>query len=80
MVRSKINSPGELEKVHEIVPDQSELDPSDLSIFEMNENDGTIIKLGDYKGLPSDDNYLNDRLGETNELFTNLQEIENGWR
>lgn len=80
MVKSKINNPEELKKVYEIVPDQSELAPNDLSIFEMDENEGTILKLDDYKGLPSDDNYLNDRLGETNELFTKLQEIENGWR
>ena len=38
---------------------------------------GSIIHLGNYKGLPEkDDNYLNNRMGQSNELFANLLETE----
>ena len=45
-------------------------------IYELSENDGTIKMLPDYKGLPSDENYLNSSLEDSNELFAQLQEIE----
>jgi hypothetical protein len=67
------------DKIKTIVPIESAIDPDDLVIYELNENNGTIIRLKDYKGLPSDDNYLNDSLGDSNEQFAQLQEIEKGW-
>lgn len=67
-------------KVGNIVPLNSLLDPDDLVIYELNEKNGTIVKLKDYKGLPSDENFLNDSLAETNQLFSELQEIEKGWQ
>jgi predicted ATPase len=63
-----------------IVPIESILKSDDLVIYELNETDGTILKLNDYKGLPSDDNYLNLRMAESNELFANLLEIEDKCR
>ena len=78
-VKSKITDENQLNKVAEIVPLQSALAPEDLVIYEMDETTGKIKKLEDYKGLPSDENYLNDSLANTNELFTKLQEIEKGW-
>lgn len=66
-------------EIDHIVPLSSVLNPDDLVIYEM-DNEGVIKRLEDYKGLPSDENYLNERLAETNELFANLQEIEKGWR
>jgi predicted ATPase len=66
--------------IGEIVPLQSLINPDDLVIYELNERDGSIFKLDDYKGIPSDENYLNDRLAESNELFAKLQEIEKGWQ
>jgi AAA15 family ATPase/GTPase len=62
-------------EVSEIVPLVSTLNSDDLIIYELDDK-GSIIKLGNYKGLPSDDNYLNDKLGETNDLIANLLEIE----
>lgn len=79
-VKSVITDENQLSKIAEIVPLQSTLAPDNLVIYELNEDEGSIEKLEDYKGLPSDENYLNDRLAETNELFTKLQEIEKGWR
>jgi predicted ATPase len=62
-------------EISEIVPLASTLDSDNLIIYELDDK-GRIIKLGNYKGLPSDDNYLNDRLAETNELIANLLDIE----
>ena len=45
---------------------------SDLVIYEMNEITGTITKLGNYEGIPSDQNYLNQSLVEGNRLFDAL--------
>jgi hypothetical protein len=47
-----------------------------LSIYELDEKDGSIKLLDNYKGLPSDENRLNHELGETNELFAQLLEIQ----
>ncbi len=62
-------------KLDKIVPLLSLVGPDDLIIYEL-DNNGNIIKLGDYKGLPSDENYLNEKLGTTNELFAHLLDIE----
>jgi hypothetical protein len=69
-----------LAKLAKIVPLQSTIKSDDLVIYELNEIDGTIKKLEDYNGLPSDENYLNNGLEDSNELFAQLQELEKGWR
>lgn len=74
------NTKGNENSIAKIVPLQSHINPEDLVVYELNDIDGTIIKLKDYKGLPSDENYLNEHLEITNELFAQLQEIEKGWR
>ncbi|HEV3412221.1 MAG TPA: hypothetical protein VG101_07075 [Puia sp.] len=79
-VKSEITDENQVNKLAEIVPLQSMLDPDNLVIYELNEIEGSVKRLNDYKGLPSDENYLNDRLAEINGLFTKLQEIEKGWR
>lgn len=80
MVKSSLTSEESMNKLSEIVPLKSTVKAEELVIYELNEKDGTIIKLADYKGLPSDENYLNDGLEDSNELFAQLQEIERGWR
>lgn len=80
MVKQNLISEASLIKLTEIVPVKSTLKGSDLAIYELNENDGSIKKLPDYKGLPSDENFLNSSLEYSNELFAQLQEIEKGWR
>ncbi len=67
------------DKIGKIVPVDSVINPDDLAIYELDEKDGSIKKLGEYKGIPSDENYLNDNLAATNELFAQLLEIEKGW-
>jgi predicted ATPase len=63
-------------KIQEIVPLTSTVKPEDLSIYELDEKDGAIKKLETYNGLPSDENELNESLGETNEQFAKLLEIQ----
>ena len=60
--------------LEQIVPLQSTVSPEDLVIYELDE--GKIKKLGDYKGIPSDKNFLNKWITETNYLFDDLLEIE----
>jgi len=70
----------ELVQANEIVPISAAIDSNNLVIYELNEIDGSIKKLPDYNGLPSDENKLNYVLEDSNELFAQLQEIEKGWR
>jgi predicted ATPase len=50
---------------------------SDVAIYELDEKTGTIKPLPKYNDLiPSDNNFLNNILADTNNLFARLQEIE----
>lgn len=80
MVKSKLNSEDAMKKLAEIVPLESTLSSEKLVIYELNEKEGSIKRLSEYNGLPSDDNFLNNGLEDSNELFAQLQEIEKGWR
>jgi len=62
-------------KLTSILPLSSVIKPDDLAIYELNDN-GEIVKLGDYNGLPSDNNYLNNNLSEGNNLFASILDIE----
>lgn len=62
--------------ISNIVPWDSILKATDLVIYELDEKDGVIKKLGNYNGIPSDGNYLNERMAEGNELFGKLLDIE----
>ncbi len=77
-VKQSLTDSAAIEKVAAIVPIASTVNPDDLIIYQLDEATGTINRLESYKGLPSDENYLNDSLGETNELFAQLLEIQQG--
>lgn len=62
-------------KLNEIVSPYSTVKSDDLAIYELDDY-GNIIQLGNYCGLPSDENYLNDGLGKTNDLFAELLKLE----
>ena len=62
-------------KLEKIVPEASCIAAEDSFIYELTEK-GDIRKLSTYDGLPSDENYLNISLAETNKLFGDLLEIE----
>lgn len=75
-LKDKVKTKKLKDKLHSIVPLESTIIPNDLVIYELNEENGTIKLLGNYKGLPSDENYLNNSLAEGNQLFDALLEIE----
>ena len=62
--------------ISEIVPWNSLLRADDLVIYEFDETNGSIIKLSNYNGIPSDENYLNEKMAEGNELFGKLLDIQ----
>jgi predicted ATPase len=64
-----------LERVDKIVPLKSVIAASDVVVYQLDDA-GNIMQLPDYEGIPSDANYLNASLGEGNELFGSLLEIE----
>lgn len=60
--------------LYSIVPAESIMNASDLAIYEL--RDGEARLLEDYGGIPSDSNYMNQQMAETNELFDQLLDIE----
>lgn len=72
----KCNSNQVIEQLDNVVPHDSHIDPKQLSIYELNEKTGTYSMLENYKGVPSDDNYLNNGLADSNEIYARLLDIE----
>lgn len=64
------------ENINSIVPLNSTLNSNELRIYELDEKYGCIKILKAYRGLPSDENQLNEKLGESNEFFAQLLEIQ----
>lgn len=77
-LKSRIKDESEKEKLNNIIPIKSTVNGDELAIYELNEIDGSIKKLETQNGLPSDENELNERLNESNELFAQLLEIQQG--
>lgn len=69
-----------LQRLNNVVPLDATVNPDELAIYEMDETTGTISRLKDYKGIPSDENELNEELLATNEDYAKLQEIQQGWQ
>jgi len=75
----KINSFGKTELLKElsaIVPLGALTANDDVSIYQLDETKGHISKLPSPHGIPSDDNFLNNMLGQGNDEFDALLEIE----
>ncbi|MDO7873708.1 AAA family ATPase [Hymenobacter sp. ASUV-10] len=64
-----------LKKLEAIVPKQAAVAATDVVVYELNEL-GQIAELPTYDGLPSDENDLNEALGEANARFSDMVEIE----
>ncbi len=62
-------------QLNAIVPESAQLKAENLVIYELNTK-GEIIRLPVYEGLPDDDNYLNNKLNETNDQFAEMLDIE----
>jgi predicted ATPase len=65
-----------LSRLNGIVPTTATIKQEDLVIYEMNDLNGSITKLGNFEGIPSDKNYLNQSLRRGNEMFDSLLAIE----
>ncbi|SDF61017.1 AAA family ATPase [Chitinophaga filiformis] len=68
-----------LDEIEKIVPRASIINSEQLSIYEM-DDEGNILELGKQNGLPSDENYLNEMLEQSNEQYSQLLRIENKCR
>ncbi len=71
----KVGDEGVADSIGRIVPVESSITAEDLAIYEIRE-DGCVVQLPCFDGLPSDENYLNVSLMESNERFNRLLEIE----
>jgi len=75
-LNSKIETDELRAELEKIIPLTSAVASEELSIYELDEINGTINPLETYKGLPSDENILNEKLDESNEMFGQLLEIQ----
>ena len=75
-LKSKIQTDDLKSELERIVSLNSTINSDGLSIYELDEENGTIHSLETYNGLPSDANTLNEKLDESNELFAKLLEIQ----
>jgi predicted ATPase len=73
--KSAKNQPELLGQLERVVPLNSVVAAADTIVYELTDT-GEIQKLATYHGLPSDDNYLNRQLEETNNLFADLLDLE----
>ena len=67
---------GKEEQLNKIVPISSAINADDLVIYQLNEKEGSVELLDSYEGIPSDENFLNDEIGRTNELFADLLDLQ----
>lgn len=71
----KAGKPELQKKLEEIVPRASMISPDDVAIYQTMP-DGTIERLPFYEGIPSDENLLNGLMGEVNDEFDALIDLE----
>ena len=64
------------EQIGKIIPLSALVKSDDLAIYELDEKEGTVKLLGNYNGIPSDENMLNLQIDETNNLFADLLDLK----
>ena len=64
------------EQIRKIMPLSALVKSDDLAIYQLNEKEGSIELLDNYGGIPSDENFLNNEIGRTNELFAGLLDLQ----
>lgn len=74
-LKNSSNSTLLAERLNSIVPVASIVSVNDTVIYQLEAN-GSITRLPDSEGIPSDKNYLNQSIAEGNRLFDSLLEIE----
>jgi hypothetical protein len=75
-IKKQCREAGLENELAEIVPIESTISSADLSIYELDEKTGAISLLEPYDGLPSDENQLNRFLGDANDMFSRLIDLE----
>ena len=75
-LKQKVDSNALKSKLSEIVPLASTVGGDDLVVYQLDESNGVITKLKNYKGLPSDNNDLNNGLADANNDFSKLLDLE----
>ena len=63
-------------KIAAIVDETSSINAEDVVIYEFDDKSHIINELEHQNGLPSDNDYLNTALGDTNDLFSDLLDLE----
>lgn len=64
-----------LDAINRIVPKNAQVKTADVAIYEISES-GEISVLGNLFGIPDDDNFLNNALGDANDMYDQLMNIE----
>ncbi len=75
-IKKSVNKDILLPKLYSLIPKNSLISASNVVVYQLDEKDGSVKKLETIDGIPSDKNYLNNTLGESNLLFDALLEIE----
>jgi len=76
MVLEKISNNRDIkDRFEKIIPSNSCIDGKNVTVYELTDNGGIRI-LDSYKNLPSDENFLNLFLEETNDEYSKLLDIE----
>ena len=71
-IRNEVNK----EQIGKIIPLSALVKSEDLAIYQLNEKEGSVELLDNYDGIPSDENFLSDEIGHTNELFGDLLDLQ----
>ncbi|MDE7459457.1 MAG: AAA family ATPase [Paramuribaculum sp.] len=72
----KATTPEVIQELGSVIPVNSKINPSKLFVYELDERTGKYSQLETYKGMPSDENYLNYSLADSNDKFAQLLNIE----
>lgn len=64
------------EKLFARIPKDAIISADEVIIYQLDETNGKIEKLETFEGIPSDENFLNKKLQESNNLFDYMLEIE----
>jgi predicted ATPase len=62
--------------LNKIITENSMISSDDVAVYQFDEPAGSVEQLAMPEGIPSDKNYLNEKLRECNQLFDSLLEIE----
>lgn len=75
-VKKSLKKDALLPKLYKLIPKESLVSASNVVVYQLDEKNGSVTKLETVDGIPSDKNYLNETLSESNLLFDTLLEIE----